>query len=163
MTEQRDPERGDHSRKDYGKDSGFWLIPRRPLIALAKVYAIGAAKYAPRGWEAGMEWSRVVDPLFRHLLKWMTGEKYDPVDGQHHLASVAWAALTLMEYETTHPELDDLARDRIAPEVTQLPDDIVDVEPGLLRTSESIDPRKRAHWQTLGGYTNDTIADELNN
>jgi hypothetical protein len=134
MGEQRDPERGDHARLDYGKDAGFWLLPRRPLIALAHVFQIGADKYAPRGWEAGMEWSRVVDPLFRHLLKWLSGEKYDPVDGQHHLASVIWACMVLMEYEETHPELDNLARDKIGQPVTQ---------PNIQRP---------ARWQEIGGY-----------
>jgi hypothetical protein len=31
----------------------------------------------------------------------------DPEDGQHHLASVAWCAMALIELEETHPELDD--------------------------------------------------------
>ena len=114
MAETYDPgqglETGDKQRKDDGKAKGFWLIPRRGLTALAEVFQIGADKYSPRGWEAGMAWSRVVDPMFRHILKWMPGEKYDPVDGQHHLASVAWACLALIEYEETHPELDDLKR-----------------------------------------------------
>jgi len=103
-------ESGDAKRLDHGKDGGFWLIPTRPLTELAKLYATGAAKYSPRGWEAGMEWSRVVDPMFRHLLKWLRGEKYDQVDGQHHLIAVAWACFALVEYEETHPELDDLQR-----------------------------------------------------
>jgi hypothetical protein len=30
------------------------------------------------------------------------------VDGQHHLAIVAWGALVLMTYEQTKPELDDM-------------------------------------------------------
>jgi len=106
----RPAESGDAKRLDDGKAGGFWLIPTGPLTELAKLYATGAAKYAPRGWEAGMEWSRVVDPMFRHLLKWLRGEKYDQVDGQHHLAAVAWACFALMEYEETHPELDDLKR-----------------------------------------------------
>ena len=59
-------EKGDNSRKDAGKDSGFWLIPTGPLTELAKLYALGAAKYSPRGWERGMKWSRIVDPMFRH-------------------------------------------------------------------------------------------------
>lgn len=103
-------ETGDGKRKDAGKIGGFYLIPVGPLREMARLYKIGAAKYTPRGWEAGMEWSRIVDPLFRHLLAWMTGETHDPVDGQHHLAAVAWACFALMEYEDTHPELDDLKR-----------------------------------------------------
>jgi hypothetical protein len=103
-------ETGDEKRKDTGKAAGFWLIPSGPLAALAHVYKIGADKYSPRGWESGMEWSRIVDPMFRHILAWMRGEKYDKTDGQHHLASVAWACFALMEYENTHPELDNLER-----------------------------------------------------
>lgn len=103
-------EHGDSSRKDAGKDAGFWLLPYVGLRELARVYKIGADKYSPRGWERGMAWSRIVDPMFRHLFKWMKGEKYDQTDGQHHLASVAWACFALMEYEETHPELDDLKR-----------------------------------------------------
>jgi len=106
----RPVETGDAKRLDDGKDAGFWLIPTRPLTELAKLYALGAAKYSPRGWEKGTEWSRVVDPMFRHLLKWLGGEKYDRVDGQHHLIAVAWACFALVEYEETHPELDDLRR-----------------------------------------------------
>lgn len=103
-------ESGDSSRKDAGKDAGFWLLPYVGLRELARVYKIGANKYEPRGWEKGMAWSRIVDPMFRHLFKWLKGEKYDQTDGQHHLASVAWACFALMEYEETHPELDDLRR-----------------------------------------------------
>lgn len=103
-------ESGDGQRKDAGKPGGFWLIPTRPLTEMAKLYALGAAKYAPRGWEQGMAWSRIVDPMFRHLLAWLRGERYDALDGQHHLAAVAWACFALMEYEQTHPELDDLKR-----------------------------------------------------
>lgn len=101
-------ETGDSSRKDAGKDAGFWLIPYVGLRELARTYKIGADKYQPRGWEKGMAWSRVVDPMFRHLFKWLGGEKYDQVDGQHHLAAVAWACFALMEFEETHPELDDV-------------------------------------------------------
>lgn len=101
-------ESGDSRRKDAGKPGGFYLIPPGPLTELAALYKTGAAKYSPRGWEAGMEWSRVVDPMFRHLLKWIGGETHDQVDGQHHLAAVAWACFALMEYERTHPEMDDV-------------------------------------------------------
>lgn len=103
-------EKGDESRKDDGKDGGFWLLPYVGMRELSRLYAIGASKYSPRGWEKGMAWSRIVDPMFRHLFKWLKGEKYDQRDGQHHLAAVAWACFALMEYEETHPELDDLKR-----------------------------------------------------
>jgi hypothetical protein len=109
----RAPEVGDRKKKDYGKLGGFWLIPTHPFRELVRVFAIGASKYHARGWEAGMEWSRIFDAMNRHILAWLDGERFDPTDGQHHLASVAWAALVLMEYERTHPEFDDLFRPSI--------------------------------------------------
>lgn len=96
----------DGRKNDAGK-LRFDLIPPGPLFELARVYTIGAAKYSPRGWEDGMEWGRLFAALQRHAWKWWNGEQHDPVDGQHHLASVAWCALALMEYEKQYPELDD--------------------------------------------------------
>lgn len=83
------------------------LIPPRPLQELARVYTIGARKYDDRNWEKGIKWGRIFAAMMRHAWAWMIGERWDPVDGQHHLASVAWCAFALMEFESTHPELDD--------------------------------------------------------
>ena len=95
-------------KNDAGK-LRFDLLPVRPLMLLVDVYTRGAKKYADRNWEKGLQWGRVFSAMMRHAWAWWAGEKHDPVDGQHHLASVAWCALTLMEYEYTHPELDDRA------------------------------------------------------
>lgn len=83
------------------------LIPPYPLDRLAEVYTIGAKKYADRNWEKGLAWGRVFAAMMRHAWKWWTGERFDQESGQHHLASVAWCAFALMEYEKTHPEMDD--------------------------------------------------------
>jgi hypothetical protein len=95
------------ARKDDGGKLRFDLIPVEPLRRLAEVYTIGARKYSDRNWERGLQWGRVYSALQRHATAWWGGEQNDAVDGQHHLASVAWCALALMEYERTHPELDD--------------------------------------------------------
>ena len=94
-------------RKDDTGKRRFDLLPVRPLIKVVEVYTMGAHKYSDRNWEKGLEWGRVFGAMQRHSWDWWGLEKYDPKDGQHHLASVAWAALALMEYEETHPELDD--------------------------------------------------------
>jgi hypothetical protein len=99
-------EHGDSAKLDGGK-LRYDLIPVGPLRELARVYTIGAAKYAPRGWESGMDWSRIIAAMQRHVEAWRDGETLDPVDGQHHLSSVAWCAFALMEFERTHPDLDD--------------------------------------------------------
>lgn len=93
------------------------LIPAYPLAKVAEVYTLGAAKYADRNWERGLQWGRVFAALQRHAWAWWAGEREDSEDGQHHLASVVWCALALMEYEQTHPELDDRPRKVAIPKV----------------------------------------------
>lgn len=85
------------------------LMPSRPMDELARVFTIGAIKYGERNWEKGIKWGKIFAAMMRHAWAWWGGEIYDPVDGQHHLASVAWGALVLMEYEQTHAALDDRA------------------------------------------------------
>jgi len=83
------------------------LVPVVPLRELVRVFTLGAVKYNDRNWEKGIGWGRIYAAMQRHANAWWGGEQNDPDDGQHHLASVAWCALALMEYETTHKELDD--------------------------------------------------------
>ena len=54
-----------------------------------------------------VRWGRVFRALVSHAWKWWRGEAHDPEDGQHHLASVVWCALTLMEYEIRGAGEDD--------------------------------------------------------
>ena len=91
-------------------DSGklrYDLITTKPLRELARVYTIGSIKYQDHNWRRGFKWSRVYAALQRHANAFWDGESYDETDGQHHLSSVAWCAFTLMEFERTHPSLDD--------------------------------------------------------
>jgi hypothetical protein len=85
----------------------FDLIPVTPLKELARVYTIGSVKYDDRNWEKGLSWGRVFAAMMRHGWTWWKGEKFDKVDGQHHLASVVWCAFALMEYENTRRSFDD--------------------------------------------------------
>jgi hypothetical protein len=100
----------EQGRKDDAGKLRYDLIPAYPLAEVARVYTIGASKYDDRNWENGLAWGRVFRALIGHAWKWWRGQKYDAVDGQHHLSSVVWCAMALMEYEVTHPELDDRGR-----------------------------------------------------
>lgn len=91
-------EKGDDIKKDVGK-LRFDLIPPHALEALVDLYGLGATKYQERGWEKGTTWGRYFSAMMRHGWAWWRGEKNDPVDGQHHLISVAWCAFALYEYE----------------------------------------------------------------
>lgn len=83
------------------------LVPIYPLTELARLYGRGAAKYADRNWERGYDWSLSYAALMRHVTQWWGGEDRDPEMGTSHMASVAWHAFTLAEFERTHPELDN--------------------------------------------------------
>jgi len=93
-------------KNDQGK-LRYDLIPTQPLSFLAWVYTMGATKYEPDNWRKGIKYTRVYAALQRHANAWWEGETFDPDDGQHHLASVAWCAFTLMWYELFRPEFDD--------------------------------------------------------
>lgn len=91
---------------DDGK-ARYDLIPAGPLHALAGVFTLGAAKYGARNWEKGLDYGRLFAAMMRHAWAWWRREQFDPEDGQHHLASVAWCALCLMELERTRLDHDD--------------------------------------------------------
>ena len=93
-------------RKDDRDKLRFDLFPAS-VGEVARVYTEGAKKYADRNWEKGLLWSRIFSAMMRHAWAWWWHREQRHERGMHHLASVAWCALALMEYERTHPELDD--------------------------------------------------------
>lgn len=82
------------------------LIPAYPMEEVARVYTIGT-KYGDWNWLKGIKYSRIIGAMFRHFYAWIRGEQRCPIDGQHHLSSVIWGAMTLMQYEISRPEFDD--------------------------------------------------------
>lgn len=89
------------------KQARFDLLPVGPLWEIAELYGKGAEKYDERNWEKGYDWSLSFAAMMRHALLFWNGEDYDSETGKHHLASVAWHCFALMEWGTTHPELDN--------------------------------------------------------
>lgn len=93
------------------------LLPPEWLWALADVMTQGAKKYEPRNWELGMGWSSMIGCIFRHVLKFMAGERYDGpgydkakgTTGCHHLAMAAWNCLALMTYDLRKIGKNDMA------------------------------------------------------
>lgn len=74
---------------------------------LARVFTKGAEKYAPRNWEKGMAWSKVLASLKRHLNQFERGEDFDKETELLHIAHVAWNAMALTSYYKIYPEGDD--------------------------------------------------------
>ena len=94
-------------RKDDTEKLRYDLIPPSSLHALATVLTFGAAKYAPRNWEKGILWGRVFGALMRHLWAFWAGENLDPETHCSHLWHAQCCVAFLIEYERTHPELDN--------------------------------------------------------
>ena len=88
----------------------YSLIPPVPLAEVANVYGMGAKKYAPRNWEQGYDWSLSFSALQRHAWLHWSGEDLDPESGLPHLAHVVFHCFSMMEWASTHPELDDRPR-----------------------------------------------------
>ena len=96
------------------------LVPVGPLREVAELYGRGAKKYADRNWELGYDWSLSYAAAQRHLNQWWGGESRDSETGAHHLASVIFHCMAMMEFEVTHPELDDRSHITKWNNVTQL-------------------------------------------
>jgi len=89
------------------------LLAGEALRGTAQVLAFGAEKYEPRGWEKGIEYSRVFAALQRHLWAWQQGENLDPETGIHHLHHAACNIMFLQTYvERGMHELDDRPHDK---------------------------------------------------
>jgi hypothetical protein len=102
-------------KNDEGKIR-FDLIPGDSLFMVGQVYTLGATKYNDRNWEQGLSYGRVFAALLRHAWKWFGGETYDQEDGQHHLASVVWCALSLLHYDLNpqkYGQFDNRPKDHI--------------------------------------------------
>ena len=83
------------------------LIPTEALNQIAAVLQFGATKYSANNWRKGFDWSRLIAAAMRHLTAFNAGEDKDPESGLSHLAHCACCLAFLLEFEKTHPELDD--------------------------------------------------------
>lgn len=81
------------------------LLPGHPLFRIAKVMKTGAGKYGSHNWRAGFKWSDTANHLLRHVFLWLAGDS-----SEDHLAHAGCNLLFLMEFQRSHPELDDRYR-----------------------------------------------------
>lgn len=83
-----------------GNKADLSLIPLIALQEEAKAFQVGEKKYGRYNYCKGMEASRIVAAIQRHVAQWFNGEENDPVDGQHHLgAARAGLAMLLRQQE----------------------------------------------------------------
>jgi hypothetical protein len=83
------------------------LLSTEAMNQTAAVLKFGAQKYAEHNWRNGFVWSRPLAAAMRHITAFNDGEDRDPESGLSHLAHAACCIMFLLEFEKTHPELDD--------------------------------------------------------
>jgi hypothetical protein len=83
------------------------LLSTEALNQTAAVLKFGANKYHAHNWRDGFVWSRPLAAAMRHIMAFNDGEDKDPESGLSHLAHAACCIMFLLEFEKTHPELDD--------------------------------------------------------
>jgi hypothetical protein len=93
-------------RSDAGKRR-LDLVSAVAIEGLADVLTFGAKKYAAHNWRKGMDWSRVIASLKRHLSEFEKGVDTDPESGLKHIDHVMCYVMFLSEYSLTHTALDD--------------------------------------------------------
>lgn len=83
------------------------LLPYDALVQIADVLGFGAKKYTPGNWAKGLEISRLIASLERHLGEFKEGRDQDPESGLHHMAHVGANVLFILWMLKHHPELDN--------------------------------------------------------
>lgn len=76
------------------------LVPMAEIEDIAKLYTIGAEKYADNSWkeiENGFERYRAA--LLRHMIAYMKGERFDDETGINHITAVAWNAIAMLWFD----------------------------------------------------------------
>jgi hypothetical protein len=86
------------------------LVPAFAQEQYAKVLTHGAEKYGPNNWRLGMQWSKIIAAIKRHLLAIESGEDYDNGPGGTgllHAAHLMCEAGFLTEYYKIFPQGDN--------------------------------------------------------
>lgn len=93
-------------RDNEGK-SRIDLAPADAMMHVGEVLAMGAKKYSEHNWEKGMQFSKIIASLERHLTKWKMGEDLDDESKLHHIDHVLCNAMFLSRHVHHFPEKDD--------------------------------------------------------
>src|SRR6266852_4660821 len=95
-------------KKDSGKPSLFPILGAAQALAeIAAVLHFGAKKYAPSKWREGMNWSRLIDALLKHVTAFANGESTDPETGLSQLGHAGCCVLFLLTYQLENLGTDD--------------------------------------------------------
>ena len=94
------------TKHDQGKPM-LNLIDPQAIEGLAAVLTFGAKKYAADNWRGGINNSRLIASLLRHLFAIMRGEMVDPESGLPHIDHVGCNWMFLSNNLKNRPDLND--------------------------------------------------------
>jgi hypothetical protein len=83
------------------------LIPYEALEEIARVLDFGAKKYARANWAKGIEYSRLISGILRHVNSFNAGQDVDPETGISHMAHAGCGIMFLLYMEKNRPDMDD--------------------------------------------------------
>lgn len=83
------------------------LVPPSLIEEVAKILTFGAKKYDAHNWRKGMDWSKCIASLERHILAFKKGIDRDDESGELHLAHAACNIAFLIEYYKIYPQGDN--------------------------------------------------------
>lgn len=83
------------------------LLDPEWLEGVGNVLTFGARKYAAHNWRGGIQYSRLIGALLRHLIAIMRGEDIDPESGCQHIHHLSCCAMFLSWHLTHRKDLDD--------------------------------------------------------
>ncbi len=83
---------------DEGKNR-LDLIPPAATEGIGLVLTFGAKKYAPYNWTNGINYSKIIGAIKRHLLAIEKGENFDAESGLLHIDHIACNAAFLQTFQ----------------------------------------------------------------
>lgn len=102
--------------RDTGGKGRMDLLPMCALIRISKHMEDALTHYPERNWEKGLPMHSMIDSAFRHLMKYVDGQK-----DEDHLCSAATNLLMALWTEEKRPDMQDIPS-RMATETCDVDD-----------------------------------------
>ena len=93
--------------KHDGEKNRLELVDALAVEGLGQVLTFGARKYDANNWRGGIEYTRIIGAIKRHLSAIERGEDTDQESGLPHIDHLGCEWMFLSNFMKTRPDLDD--------------------------------------------------------
>ena len=91
----------------YNEGKPQWsLVDFESLEDLVRVLEFGANKYSPNNWKKGLDNTKIIDSMLRHVFAYLRGEDKDPESELSHIGHIMCNAMFLAYMHKHRPDLD---------------------------------------------------------